>query len=279
MGSLISLVIIMLICFVLPLGLFYPLYRYADGKAKTLGIGAAAYIACGLVADTALVMLLDMIASVETSILMYMFYAVVLSPVLFIVLNYLIIKRFGRDNMHTTGDAMMYSLGYSSVYNILSTGLVAIMYFFTLLDIKNNGGQYLVVSDADYVSASSTVSASNLVNETIYNQMVRLCGEPVSYYVIFCINCLWVIAAYAAVMMVVWLAVKKSNKVLILAFAFIIRLFIIMPDILDRFKVISNVWVSQAVSVVVLVIAWVAALFCRKTFIDGEDAEETEAVR
>ena len=94
-----------------------------------------------------------------------------------------------------------------------------------------------------------------------------------SYYVIFCINCLLVIAAYAAVMMVVWLAVKKSNKVLILAFAFIIRLFIIMPDILDRFKVISNVWVSQAVSVVVLAIVWIGAIFCRRTFIDSEDAE------
>ncbi len=273
MGSLISLVIIMLLCFVLPLVLFYMLYRYADGKVKTLGIGAAAYIACGMVADTALAMLFEMISSVETNVVTYLLYSVVLSPVLFILLNYFIIKRFGLNNMQTTGDAMMYSLGYSSAYNVLSTGLVAIMYFFTLLDVKNCVGQYLVVSDADYVSASNTVSASNLVNETVYRQIVKLCGQPVSYYMIFCINCLWVIAAYAAVLMVIWLAVKKTNKILILAFALIIRLFTVMPDILDRFKVFSNVWASQAVSVVVLAIVWIGAIFCRRTFIDSEDAE------
>ena len=90
MGSLISLVIIMLLCFVLPLVLFYMLYRYADGKVKTLGIGAAAYIACGMVADTALAMLFEMISSVETNVVTYLLYSVVLSPVLFILLNYFI---------------------------------------------------------------------------------------------------------------------------------------------------------------------------------------------
>ena len=54
MGALVSLVVIMLICFVLPFVLFYLLYRYADGKVKNLLIGAAAYIACGVIVDTVL---------------------------------------------------------------------------------------------------------------------------------------------------------------------------------------------------------------------------------
>ena len=40
-GALVSLVIIMLICFVLPFLLFYFLYRFADGRVKTFLIGVA----------------------------------------------------------------------------------------------------------------------------------------------------------------------------------------------------------------------------------------------
>ena len=82
------------------------------------------------------------------------------------------------------------------------------------------------------------------------------------------------VATYAAVFMVLWLAVKKINKPVILAFAFVIRLFIVLPDIMNRFKVIENVWISELISVVILVIVWMAALYCRKSFIDSEDAEE-----
>lgn len=274
MGALVSLVIIMLVCFVLPLPLYYLLFRYAECKAKTLGIGAVAYIICGVVLDTVTAMLLEQFAGLNSNGLLYLLYAAVLSPVIFITFNYFVIKRFGRDNMRTTGDTMMYSLGYGSVCNILSTGIVAAMYFFTLLDIRNRGGVFHVVSDADYVSASSTVSGSDLVTESLYNQMKNLCAEPISYYVMFIINCLWVLAAYAAVFMVLWLAVKKINKPVILAFAFVIRLFIVLPDIMNRFKVIENVWISELISVVILVIVWMAALYCRKSFIDSEDAEE-----
>ncbi len=275
-ASLISLVIIMLICFVLPLALFYPLYRYADCRAKTLGIGAAAYIACAVVIDTVAAMALNMIADLNTNAAMYLFYAAVVSPVIFIAFNYFVIKRFGSDNINNTGDTMMYSLGYSSVYNIFSTGIIAVMYFMTLLNVKNRTIPFDIVSDADYVSMSDTVSASNLINQSAFDDLKKLCAEPVSYYMTFCLNCLWVLAAYAAVFIVIWLAVKKTNKPVILAFAFMIRLFITLPDVIDRFGLIGSGVVSAIVSLIVLVIVWAASLFCRKTFIDSEDAPVQE---
>ena len=275
-GALVSLVIIMLICFVMPFALFYILYRYADCKVKTLITGAAAYIACGVIADTIIAASLDRIGGINGNSLLYLLHVTILSPVLFILINYLVIRKFGADNMNTTGDSMMYALGYSSAFNILSTGLIAIMYFLTLIDIRDNSEKYLVVSDANYVSASGTVSGSNVVNESIYKEMINLCSKPVSYYMNFIINCLWVIAAYAAIMLVIWLAVKKSEKVILLAFAFVIRLFSTLPDILQHFNMIKNTWVSHLISIVILVIIWTAAVFCRKTFIDRDDAVKGE---
>lgn len=272
MGSLVSLVIIMLICFVLPFGLFYLLYRYADGKVKTLLIGAAAYLVGVVIIDTVIAALLDRIGGINTNDGLYLLYTAVLSPVCFILVNYFVIKRFGAGHMNTTGDAMMYSLGYSAIFNILSTGLIAAMYFLTMLDIRSRADSYVVVSDSEYVSASGTVSGSNIINESIYKEMVNLCGQPVSYYMMFVINCLWIFAAYAALMMVIWLAVKKANKPILLAFAFVIRLFLALPDVFAHYNVIGNQWVSQLISIVVLVIVWVTAVFCRKTFIDSEDA-------
>ena len=272
MGALVSLVVIMLICFVLPFVLFYLLYRYADGKVKNLLIGAAAYIACGVIVDTVLFALLDRLGGVNSNGALYMLYAVVLSPACFILMNYLIIKRFGTKSIKNTGDAIMYSVGYSTALNVLSTGVIAIIYFLTLLDIKDRADVYRVVSDADYVSASNAVSASNLVNESIYNEMIKLCSQPVSYYMVYIINFLCAICVIAAIMPIIWLAVKKRQKPIILAFAFVIRLFITLPDIFDRFDVIKNVWVSQLFSIVILVIVWIAAVFCRRMFIDTEDA-------
>ena len=222
--------------------------------------------------DTTIVALFELIGGINNNALLYLLHAIVLSPACFILVNYLIIKKIGADNIKTTGDSMMYSLGYSSAFNILSTGIIAFMYFLTMLDIRNRGGSYIVVSDADYVSVSDTVSGSNLLSETIYGEMMKLCSQPVSYYMTFVFNCLWVFAVFAAVMPVIWLAATKENKPLILAFAFIIRLFITLPDILDHFKVIGNVWVSHLISVAVLVIIWIAAMYCRKLFIDTDDA-------
>ena len=56
------------------------------------------------------------------------------------------------------------------------------MYFLTLMDIRSRGGLLTVVSDADYVSATDSVSASDLVTESVYREMAALCGKPVSYY-------------------------------------------------------------------------------------------------
>ena len=271
-GALVSLVIIMLICFVLPFLLFYFLYRCADGRVKTFLIGAAAYLVCGIIADTTISALLEQLGKINGSGGLYLLYAVVLSPACFILLNYVIIKRFGADHMKTTGDSLMYSVGYSTAMNVLSTGIIAVMYFITLLDIRDRSGSYQIVSDADYVSASNAVSASNLVNESVYNEMVKLCSEPISYYLVFIINCLWTIAVFAAIMPVIWLAVKKQNKPIILVFAVIIRLFITLPDLLNRFHAVNNQWVLQLIMLAILVIVWVAAIYCRRLFIDTEDA-------
>lgn len=270
-GSLIALVCILLVCFVLPLPLYYLLYR-AECKGKNFLIGAAAYIGCGVLADTVLGATVDMIANTSANAASYLLYAAILSPVLFIALNYLIIKRFGTKTMTTTGDSLMYSLGYASAYNILATGFVSAMYFFTLMEIKGRNGVFTVVSDADYVSASQVVTSGDLVNESVYADMVRLCSQPVSYYIGFIINCLWALAAYAAVFMVLRLAVQKKEKKHILAYALMIRLFITLPDIMKHFDIIRNVWLAQLFSFVILGIVWVAAIFCRKTFVDSEDA-------
>ena len=271
MGALVSLVVIMLICFVLPFALFYVLYRFADGRVKTLLLGAAAYLFYGVILDTVLVTLLEFIGGINTNGLIYMLYAVLISPCLFIAVNYFGIRKFGRGRIKTTGDSMMYSLGYSTALNILTTGFVSIMYFLTLIDIKNRGGLIHWVSDADYVSESNAVSSSNLVTKTIYDEMVLLCDKPVSYYMQFVVSSLWAIAAYAAVMMVIWLAVKKAQKKILLAFAFIIRLFLTLPEIPERFGLITNPWIIQGAKIAVLVIAWAAAIFCRKNYIDSPD--------
>ena len=272
MGALVSLVMIILICFVLPFALFYVLYRFADGKVKTLLIGGAAYLVGNVVADTIIVMILDAISNINTNSIIYLFYAAVLSPAAFIAINYFIMKRFGKDNLRTTGDSMMYSLGYSTLSNVLSTGIIAVMYFLTLLDIRSRSENYLIVSDADYVSASNTVSATNLINESVYKEMVKLCSEPVSYYITFIVNCLWAVAVFAALMIVLWLAVRKTEKFILIAFAYVMRLLITLPDIFNRFHVEKGSWISYFVMAVILVTVWAAAIFCRKNFIDSEDA-------
>ena len=279
MGALVSLVIILLVCFVLPLAFFYVLYR-AECKFKTMAIGALAYLVCGIIADTMLVMGLDAIAEVQTNTLMYILYASLLSPVLFVTVNYFLIRRLGALSMKTTGDSLMYALGYGTLCNIVSTGIVAIMYFLSLLDIKERGEYFRVVSDADYVSLSDKVSGSDIiVNETVFGQMRMLASQPVSYYMGFIFNCLWVFAIYGAIFMVIWLSVKKKEKKLLLAFAFVIRLFATLPDVLDHFKLIGSRMVSGVISLVVLILVWIAAILCRKVFIDAEEEYRDESVK
>ena len=102
--------------------------------------------------------------------------------------------------------------------------------------------------------------------------------ETVYQYPDNAFNCLWVLAVYAAIFIVIWLAVKKTEKKLLLAFAFFIRFFSTLPDILQHFRLVENKWVSLVISAAILVLVWTAAIFCRKTFIDAEDAvkEETD---
>ena len=74
----------------------------------------------------------------------------------------------------------------------------------------------------------------------------------------------------------IWLAVKKKEKKLLLAFAFFVRFFATLPDILDHFKLVESRWLSVVLSVVILLLVWAAAIFCRRTFIDAEDVVKEE---
>ena len=272
MGALISLAVIMLVCFVMPFALFYVLYRYADGKVKTLLFGAAAYLACGVIIDTLIATLLDMIGGINSNAVLYLLYAVVLSPAFFILVNYFIIKRFGADNIKTTGDSMMYSLGYSSAFNILSTGLISVMYFLTLLDIRNRSGQFLVVSDADYISMTDVVSKSSLVTETIYAEMQELCATPTMYFVSMCLERLWLIVVYSAVILVIWLAVRKSVSAagtwLLLAAALGMRGLAGLPNVLAALGTLKAGAASALLIAAILLIDVAAAVVCWRKMTD-----------
>lgn len=276
-GALVLLVILLLICFVLPIALFYLLYRFADCKIKTLAIGALVYIAGSVIIDTVIAMGLGVLGDMETNAAVYLLYAVLLSPAAFIAVSYFAIKRFGADNMKTTGDSMMYSLGYSAAQNIISTGIIGVMYFLTMLNIRDRAGSFIVVSDADYVSYTDAVSSGDIINETVYRQMLSLCNEPMSYYVSFCLHCLWVIAVNAAIFLVLWLAVRNSGRYIVIGYAFVMRLLITLPDLLGRFGLMPGGWLSGLISFVIMIAVWAAAILCRRSFIDiPEESEVTE---
>ena len=211
-SALMALLLLLVICFVLPLGLFGALFKLADGRWKTCGIGAGAYFVGGFVADVLLPTGIRAVTDMNQNMPVYMLYSLLLSPAIFMAVNYFAMKKLGKDELNNTGDALMYSVGYAGLQNMVTTGFVAAMYFVTLWSIKSNGGSYVVVSESDYVSYSNLVSASNLITDSIYAQMQELCSRPATYFLSLCMDRLWVIVVYAALLLVVWLAVKKTNK-------------------------------------------------------------------
>lgn len=272
-GALASLILLLVICFVLPIGLFTLLYRVADGKIKTLGLGAAAYFVAGFVFDVFLLIVIRQFTDMTTNTAMYMVYSLVLMPLIFIVINYWIMNHLGKGKLlETTGDSLMYSVGYTSLQNVITTGFLAVVYFLSLMDIKSSGGRYVVISDSDFVSYSDTVSASNLINESVYRQMQELCGRSASYFLSLCLDRLWIIVAYAAVLLVLWLAVRKAEKLPLLGFALVMRLLAGLPMIISDFGLIKNTWLAGGVSAGIAVVLWIAAVFCWRAFIDSEDA-------
>ncbi len=267
-GALAALLLLLVVCFVLPLGLFGGLYKLADGRFKTCGIGAGAYFVGGFAADVLLLTGIRALTDMNQNMPVYMIYSLVLSPAVFMAVNYFAMKITGKEELNNTGDALMYSVGYAGLQNMVTTGFIAAMYFVSLWNIKLHGGSYVVVSESDYVSYSQLVSASNLITDRIYEQMQELCSRPASYFLSLCLDRLWVIVVYAALLLVVWLAVRKKNKLPILGIAYVMRLLIGLPTIFSDFHVFSSTWMATAMIVVVSVIVWVAAVFCWKLYID-----------
>lgn len=267
-SALAALLLLLIVCFVLPLGLFGVLFKLAEGRLKTCGIGAGAYFLGGFVVEMLLLASIGALTDMTRNVPVYLLYSLLVSPAIFMAINFFVMRKFAEKDLNSTGDAMMYSVGYSGLQNLLTTGFVALMYFVTLWSIKSHGGSYVVVSESDYVSYSNLVSSSNLITDTIYEQMQELCSRPAAYFLSLCMDRLWIIVVYAALLLVVWLAVKKSHKLPLLGIAYGMRLLIGLPTILSDLHVISNPWISAAMVVLISVVEWVAAIFCWKRYID-----------
>lgn len=270
-GAIASIILLLVICFILPVFLYYLLFRFSDSNIKTFGIGAAAYFVGGLILDLFLLSIIGFFTDITQNVSVYLLYSLILSPAIFVALNFFAIKFFGK-NMITTGNSLMYSAGYASLQNIMSVGFVSAGYLITLLDIKSSGG-YIVVSDSDYASYSDMVSASNLVSQSVFDELANLCSTPASYFLTLCLDRLWIIAVHSAILLVIWLAVRKVNSLPLLGAAFGMRILVGVPTMLNDLSVISNKWLLAAIIIIIAVLVWVIAVMCWKKFIDRDNAE------
>lgn len=258
-------IILLIICFILPMAIYYFLYRYVDGKVRMLVTGAIAFFASFIVEITAQ-NIIYMFTNMRANTPVLFLYTLVISPLLFLLINFVAIRFFGNE-METTGDSIMYSTGYTGLQNMLSIGFTEL---FNLISILTLGGasSYVIVSDSDYASYSDMVSASNLLSESNYNYLNSLCTRPASYIVAMCIDRLFIIAAYTAILLVIWLAVRKQGGMPLLAAAFGMRALIAIPSLLGDMNIISSVWALLPIALAATVIVWVIAIVCRNKFID-----------
>lgn len=270
-GSIASIGLILTVCFILPIVIYYLLFRFSDSNLKTFGIGAATYFVGGLILDTLILSIIRIFTDVTKNTPVYLIYLLILSPAVFVAFNFFAIKIFGK-NMKTTGDSLMYSTGYVTLQNLIAVGFISFGYLVTLLDIKFSSG-YIVVSDSDYASYSDMVSATNLISQSTFDELKSLCATPASYFLMLCLDRLWVIAAYSAILLVIWLAVRKADKLPLLATAFGLRILVGIPTMLSDLRLISNAWISFGIILIIAVAVWVIAVMCWKKFIDRPDAE------
>ncbi|MGN0474813.1 MAG: YhfC family glutamic-type intramembrane protease [Acutalibacteraceae bacterium] len=262
-------VMLLIICFILPLALYYFFYKFADGRGKVLLLGGVAFFVGGFVLESAAQHIVYMFTDMSTNIPVNLVYNLVFSPLLFVLINYLAMRLFGAE-MKTTGDALTYSTGYTGLQNILMVGFTELLNLINVLSISG-ASNYVVVSDSDYVSYSNLVSASNLLSESNFKYIQSLCSRPVSYIILMCIDRLFIMAAYAALLLVIWLAVRKKGGTVLLAAALGMRIIIAIPSILGEIKVIENMWILMPMALTATAIVWVIAIFCRKKFIDCTD--------
>ncbi len=262
-------VLLLIICFILPIALYYFFYKFVDGRGKVLGVGAAAFFAGGFVLEMTAQHIVYLFTDMSANIPVNLVYNFIFSPILFVLANYLAMRLFGGE-MKTTGDALTYSTGYTGLQNMLMVGFAELINFINLLSV-NGMGSIVVVSDADYASYSDLVSASNLLSETTFNHMQNLCDRPISYLLIMCVDRLFIMAAYAAILLVVWLAVRKKGGTPLLAVALGMKIIIAVPAVLGDINVIESMWILMPMAFAATVAVWVIAIFCRKKFIDNTD--------
>lgn len=262
-------VLLLIICFILPLAMYYFFYKFADGRVKVLIVGAAAFFAGGFVLETIAQNIIYMFTDMNANIPMNLVYNLVLSPLFFVLINYIAIRLLG-DEIKTTGDALTYSTGYTGLQNMLMVGFTELFNLINMLNISS-ASNYVIVSDSDYASYSDIVSAGNLLSESNFKYIQSLCSRPASYIILMCIDRLFIIAATSALLMVIWLAVKKKGGTVLLAAAFGMRIIIAIPSILGDIKVIENMWILMPMALAATAVVWIIAIFCRKKFIDRTD--------
>ena len=270
-GVIASLVILLLICFILPIAMFYALYRLAEGNAKHLFVGAAVYFVGGMILEYFVYRFVGMFTDMNENIPVYLIYTLVIIPALFIAANFIGIKFCGKDIL-TTGDSLMYCTGYASLQNMMSVGFISASYLLTLLDVKTTGN-YVIVSDSEYASYSDMVSATNIVSETKFENLQNLCSTPASYFLTMCLDRLWVIAVYSAALLVLWLAVRKARSWPFIFVSFGMRVLISVPTIINGLGLISNKWITLTIVVLIAVIVWVIAVLCWKKLVDRNNLE------
>lgn len=279
-GALIALGFIMLVCFILPIGLFYTFYRLSDSSFKMFGIGAAAFFTVKFVAELPVNAILEHYWPLAEHHAVYGTYLLLFCPLAFVGVNFAALKLFGK-HFDTTGNVLMYGSGYTALQNVVEAGMVSFMYFITLWGIRSCGANYVVVSDADYVSMSDVVSRSNLVTESIYTEMRQLCDMPTIYFVSMCLERLWLIVVYSAVVLVIWLAARKSaslsESLTLLGIAFGMRLLAGLPTVLGSLGVISAGWISALLIIAILLADSAAAVLCWRNKLGGEHMNDLPA--
>lgn len=268
-GAVVALALVLAVCFLVPIALYYVMYRFSDSKLKTFGFGALIYFVVRFVFEMPISLLLSRSANLSENAPLYALYLFLLCPLIFVGVNFAVFKFRGGDIV-STGNSLMYASGYVTLQNIVEVGFVGVWYFVTLLGIRSVGS-YLVVSDADYASASDVVSASNLVSESIYAEMQTLCDMSASYFISMCLERLWVIAAYSAMILVIWLAVRKRGALPLLGVAFGMRMLAGVPTFVSDLGLISQKWLSVTVIIALLLIICAAAAVCWQKFIDKEE--------
>lgn len=271
-GSLIALGLLLVVCFLLPIGLFYALYQLSEGNFKMFGIGAAAYFVLRFIIELPTSAFLEHFAHMREHPAIYAVYLLLICPLFFVAVHFIVLKFFG-NHIETTGHALLYLAGYVTLQNIVEVGFVSAWYFVTLLSIRSAAAQYTVVSEGDYVSMSEITDPAYLVTDGIFAEMQQLCGMTPGYFLSLCAERLWIIVAYSAIVLVVWLSMRKGRILLpVLGFAFVMRMLASLPAALNVCGVLPAGLASGIVTAIVLIILCVMAVFCWRRYIDDAPA-------